>query len=59
MEEFLAMDGYARFVWGSFGCWVVCIVYNMISARRKIEAAQKQAEIAAARHRHRRSRETT
>jgi heme exporter protein D len=56
MAEFLAMGGYAQFVWSSFGFWLVCVIFNIVSARRKIRASLEQAAIAAARQRHRRKR---
>jgi len=53
MEDFLAMGGYAQFVWSAFGAWFACVIYNIVSARRKIQVSLGHAAIAAARHRHR------
>ncbi len=53
MAEFLAMGGYAQFVWGAVGIWLACVIYNIVSARRKIRMSLGHAAIAAARHRHR------
>ncbi len=50
MAEFFDMGGYAVFVWSAFGLWFACVVFNIVSAQRKIrlslarvtEAAQHQ-----------------
>lgn len=56
MDEFFAMGGYAQFVWSAFGFWLACVVFNIVSARRKIRTSLEQAAIAAARQRHRKNR---
>jgi heme exporter protein D len=56
MAEFLAMGGYAQFVWSAFGFWLACLIFNIVSARRKIRASLEHAAIAAARQRHRQKR---
>ncbi len=56
MADFLAMGGYAEFVWGAFGCWLVCMIFNIVSARRRIRWSLEQAAVAAARQRHRMAR---
>lgn len=53
MAEFFEMGGYARFVWGAFGVWLVCMIFNIVSARRKFRSSIEQATVAAARQRHR------
>lgn len=56
MAEFLAMGGYAEFVWSAFALWLVCMVFNIVSARRKIRASLESATVAAARQRARAAR---
>jgi len=56
MADFLAMGGYAQFVWSAFGVWFVCVVFNIVSARRKMRSSLERATVAAARHRHRLNR---
>jgi heme exporter protein D len=46
MREFLAMGGYAAFVWPAFGLSAVVLVYNAWAARRF-----RARQIAAARRR--------
>jgi heme exporter protein CcmD len=36
MSEFLDMGGYAPYVWSSFGFGAATIVFNIISARRRL-----------------------
>lgn len=36
MSEFLAMGGYAEFVWGSFGFTALVMAFNVVSARRRL-----------------------
>jgi len=36
MSEFFAMGGYAEFVWTSFGLTALIMVFNVISARRRL-----------------------
>ncbi len=36
MYEFLQMGGYAEFVWSSFGLAAATLVFNVISARKKL-----------------------
>lgn len=54
LTEFLAMGGYAAYVWPSFGLTLVVLIHNVRSARhlhasareqalRRLEAARKQA----------------
>ena len=56
MSDFLAMGGYAQFVWGAFGMWFACVIFNIVSARRKLRVSLGYASIAAARQRHRQQR---
>ena len=36
MSDFLQMGGYAEFVWSSFGLAVATLVFNVISARKRL-----------------------
>ncbi|MAF84539.1 MAG: heme exporter protein CcmD [Gammaproteobacteria bacterium] len=56
MAEFFAMGGYAQFVWGAFGIWFVCVIFNIVAARRKFRISVERATMAAARHHHRTTR---
>ena len=49
MAEFLAMGGYAEFVWSVFGLWIVTVAFNIVSARRKIRASLERASLNMAR----------
>lgn len=49
MTEFLAMGGYAQFVWSAFGLTAVVIVVNIVSARRRLNAALSEARMQVAR----------
>jgi heme exporter protein D len=35
MRDFLAMGGYAQWVWSAFGLAVVVLVVNVVMARRR------------------------
>lgn len=56
MADFLAMGGYAEFVWSAFGVWFACVIFNIVSARRRMRASIERATVAAARQRHRATR---
>jgi len=54
VSEFLAMGGYAEFVWGSFGFTALVMVFNVVSARRRLRnSLQRVTERVA--HRNRRT----
>ena len=38
MAEFLAMGGYAKFVWSAFGITLVVLVLNVVSARHRLRS---------------------
>jgi heme exporter protein D len=50
VREFLAMGGYARFVWPAFGLTALVLVYNWWSAvrlrRTQLAAARQRASSA-------------
>lgn len=39
MADFLAMGGYAEFVWTSFGLTAIIMVLNVIAARRRLRVS--------------------
>ena len=51
MAEFLAMGGYAEYVWSTFGLTAVVLVVNIIGARRRLQSALREAGLRAARQR--------
>jgi heme exporter protein CcmD len=50
MWEFLQMGGYAEFVWTSFGLAAATLVFNVISARKKLRMTLEKIAMRAARH---------
>jgi len=56
MDDFLAMGGYAQFVWSAFGLWLVCVIFNIVSTHRKFRISLEHATAAATRQRHRMAR---
>ena len=55
MAEFLAMGGYAMFVWGSFGFTALVIVFNVVAARRRMRMSLEKISKRVAREGRRRS----
>jgi len=43
LTEFLAMGGYAAYVWPSFGLTLIVLIHNVRSARRHHTSAREQA----------------
>jgi heme exporter protein D len=43
MNEFLAMGGYAQYVWPSYGIVLAAIVLNVVWARRALQRARADA----------------
>jgi heme exporter protein D len=43
LTEFLAMGGYAAYVWPSFGLTLIVLIHNVRSARRLHASAREQA----------------
>jgi len=43
MSEFLAMGGYARYVWPSYVLVIGAIVLNIVWARRALQRARAEA----------------
>ena len=42
MEEFIAMGGYARFVWPSFGLTALILIGNIVTARRRLRRIHQE-----------------
>jgi len=43
MSEFLAMGGYAAFLWPAYLVTVIALIANVISARRALHHARREA----------------
>ncbi len=41
--EFLAMGGYAPYVWASYGAWCLVMLLNILGARQALDSAMEQA----------------
>ena len=39
--EFFHMGGYGLYVWGSYGCTALVLIFNIVSARRKHKTTLK------------------
>lgn len=53
MVEFLEMGGYGQYVWSVYALGVITLIYNVISARRRMRVALDNAAVNAARFRNR------
>ena len=42
-SDFLAMGGYAAYVWPSFGLTLIVLIHNIWAARRLHESARNEA----------------
>jgi heme exporter protein D len=49
MSEFLAMGGYAQWVWSAFGLAVAVLIYNYVAARRRYQRVLIRLALQAAR----------
>ena len=47
MIEFLAMGGYAFYVWGAYGVTAAVIVIEILAVRARCRAAMEEARLAA------------
>ncbi|MDD3519080.1 MAG: heme exporter protein CcmD [Chromatiales bacterium] len=47
LSDFIAMGGYAPFVWGSYGVTAVLIALEILLLRQRRRRAQQQARLAA------------
>ncbi|MDJ0927956.1 MAG: heme exporter protein CcmD [Gammaproteobacteria bacterium] len=53
MAEFLAMGGYAEFVWSTFGLTAVVLIINVVTARRRMRLALDELQMKLMRERQR------
>lgn len=49
MAEFLAMGGYAQYVWTAFGVSAIVLVANVIAANRSEQAVRRKLAMRLAR----------
>ena len=49
MSDFLAMGGYAQFVWSAFGVTALVLVANILAARKRFRVTLENLSIRAAR----------
>lgn len=45
MTEFLAMGGYAKYVWSSFGITAIVLILNLLAARRQLRQTRERLEL--------------
>jgi heme exporter protein D len=45
MSEFLAMGGYAKYVWPSFGITAIVLMLNLLAARRQLRQIRERLEL--------------
>jgi heme exporter protein D len=51
MMKFLAMGGYAGYVWPSYALSLIVVILNIVWARRSLRTAQREARTRLARAR--------
>lgn len=45
MSDFLAMGGYAKYVWPSFGITAIVLVLNLLAARRQLRQVRERLQL--------------
>lgn len=45
MSEFLAMGGYAKYVWPAFGITAIVLVVNLLAARRQLRQTRERLQL--------------
>lgn len=45
MSEFLAMGGYAKYVWPAFGITAIVLVLNLLAARRQLRQTRERLQL--------------
>lgn len=45
MSEFLAMGGYAKYVWSSFGVTAIVLILNLLAARRQLNQTRERLQL--------------
>ena len=43
-SEFFAMGNYAVYVWGSYGASALVLVFNVVSARRRMKSVRRELQ---------------
>lgn len=45
MNEFLAMGGYAKYVWPAFGVTAIVLILNLLAARRQVRRTRERLQL--------------
>ncbi len=45
MSEFLAMGGYAKYVWPSFGITAIVLMLNLLAARSQLRQTRERLHL--------------
>ncbi len=45
MTDFLAMGGYAKYVWPSFGITAIVLLLNLLAARRQLKQTRERLQL--------------
>ncbi|MBL8197580.1 MAG: heme exporter protein CcmD [Chromatiales bacterium] len=45
MSEFLAMGGYAKYVWPAFGITAIVLMVNLLAARRQLRQIRERLQL--------------
>jgi heme exporter protein D len=45
MSDFLAMGGYAKYVWPSFGITAIVLILNLLAARRQLQLTRERLRL--------------
>jgi heme exporter protein D len=45
MSEFLAMGGYAKYVWPAFGITAIVLVINLLAAQRQLRETRERLQL--------------
>jgi heme exporter protein D len=45
MSEFLAMGGYAKYVWPAFGITAIVLIINLLAARYQLRQTRERLQL--------------
>ena len=45
MSEFVAMGGYAKYVWPAFGITAIVLMVNLLAARRQLRQIRERLQL--------------
>jgi len=45
VNEFLAMGGYAKYVWPAFGVTAIVLILNLLAARRQVRRTRERLQL--------------